>query len=106
MQPTSLTIVLMILSSLLTGGAIGFGFGADWKNWRPVAPGRTVAAGGDFGSMGKGIALLAVLVLVQILCPLLFTTTATKWWVIAGVAAGYGWQRFRRLRSIRASVRH
>jgi hypothetical protein len=49
------------------------------------------------GSMRRTAYLLIALVLVQVVCPMLFTD-GTQWWVSGGVVAGYGAMLFRDLR--------
>ena len=49
------------------------------------------------GSMRRTAYLLLALVLVQLVCPMLFTD-GTQWWVSGGVVAGYACMLFLELR--------
>jgi hypothetical protein len=51
------------------------------------------------GSGLRVAGLVLVLVLIQVICPVLFTRNdGIKWWVSGGVALGYGLMLFRQLR--------
>lgn len=49
------------------------------------------------GSGARIAYFLIVLVIIQFLCPLLFTN-GTQWWISGGVLAGYGFVLYRQLR--------
>ena len=83
------------VAALLAGGLIGVSFGlaqqAAWRRHQRMEQTGKFNTGWAAmpGSMRRVAYLLIALALVQIACPLLFTTT-TQWWVSAGVVAGYG----------------
>jgi hypothetical protein len=87
---------------LISGGLIGAGFGAVQELARRRY--QRLQRGGKFNNVwaaipGSGMRiafLLLALVLVQVICPLLFTQGA-QWWVSGGVVAGYGAMLFRQL---------
>jgi len=95
---------LVQFGGLILGGAIGYAFGTvqnmallrnkqDQERKIPRS-GWTVLP----GSMGRVAILLAILGLIQILCPLFFEGTSTQWLVSAGVMIGYGWTLVHQLR--------
>ena len=55
------------------------------------------------GSMTRVAMLLALLGLIQAVCPMFFVD-GVQWWVSAGVAFGYGAQLFTELRTRRAAL--
>lgn len=55
------------------------------------------------GSMTRVAIMLALLGLIQVVCPMFFVD-GVQWWVSAGVALGYGAQLFTELRARRASL--
>jgi len=55
------------------------------------------------GSMTRVAMLLVALVLVQLVCPLLFTHYS-QWWVSGGVVLGYGVMLWRQLRQRMAGL--
>jgi len=87
--------MLQQIAAVIVGGAIGIGFGkvqdyARRSNERRQAEGKltnplTVMPGAG----GRVALLLLLLVLIQVICPLLFTD-GIQWWVSGGLAAGYG----------------
>lgn len=95
--------LLWSLGGLAIGAVIGVGFGLVQE-----AAGRRLQKlenAGQFGngwsvmpgSMRRVAYLLCALVLVQIICPLLFTD-GTQWWVSGGLVAGYGYRLYLQLR--------
>ena len=85
--------------ALGAGGLIGFTFGvmqtaAARRNEKRQREGKP-------GGWGVGlcvIGLMLALVVIQMICPLLFSDHGTRWWVSAGVLCGYGIVLFRQLR--------
>jgi len=102
MQLTLLAL-LRDLAALGAGGIIGLAFG--WLQHaalrRHEERERTGRLGHGWSLMpGAGVRvayLLVALALVQLACPLLFVN-GVQWIVSAGVASGYGWTLYRRLR--------
>jgi len=106
----------LVISALLTaaafavGGAIGYAFGL----WQLMARLRheKLERAGKFhnawkvmpGSGGRVALFLLFLVLVQWLCPLIFTDSI-KWWVSGGILLGYGTVLLRQLRQRKAEMR-
>ena len=96
--------ILVQVGGLMLGVAIGYAFGAvqniallrnkQDQERKILRSGWTILP----GSMGRVAILLAVLGLVQILCPLFFEGTSTQWLVSAGVMIGYGWTLVHQLR--------
>ena len=88
------------LVGLMAGGMIGAGFGmtqqaARRRYERLQHQGRLRSPWGVMAGSGRrAVYLLMALVLVQMVCPLLFTQ-GTQWWVSAGVTIGYGVLLFR-----------
>jgi hypothetical protein len=93
-------------AGLVAGGVIGIAIGfyqaktMGWKrsgkaceapgplaSWRATWPGR----------LKRVFFVLAVLAMISLACPMLFTQGG-KWWVTAGIGLGYGSLLFRRLR--------
>jgi len=95
-----LMIMVRSLLGLIAGGMIGTGFGmiqeaARRRYERLQHQGRLRSPWGVMAGSGRrAVYLLMALVLVQIVCPLLFTQ-GTQWWVSAGVAIGFGVLLFR-----------
>ncbi len=87
---------------LLAGGGIGFLFGriqefAQKRNQMREDSGKYKNVWSSMpGSFGRVFYLVIALVLVQVLCPLLFTSGG-EWAVSAGVALGYGCVLYRQL---------
>jgi hypothetical protein len=102
METHSLSI-LQCLAGAFVGGAIGYVFGvlqeiaAKRYEQRMREGGLKTAWAVMPGSARRVAALLVVLALVQIACPMLFTE-GVQWWVSGGVALGYGLSLFLRLR--------
>ena len=98
------------LAGLAAGGAIGYAFGllqqvAKRHNEKLEKSGKLRSVWSLIpGSGARVVYLLLTLVLVQWLCPLLFTD-GTQWWVSAGLVAGYGYQLYRELRLRMREVR-
>lgn len=91
------------LSGLVMGGLIGVTFGlvqnAAWRRHQKLEEAGKLKTGWAVmpGSMRRVAYLLVALLLVQILCPLLFTD-GTQWWVSGGVVGGYGCVLYSQLR--------
>lgn len=95
--------LLRSLLALAAGGLIGTGFGflqnralrrnEEAQRLQGIPPRATAV----LGSGRRVAALLILLVLIQVLCPLLFVN-GSQWWVSAGVVFGYGGSLFCRLR--------
>jgi hypothetical protein len=106
---TELLNMLLSILGLIVGGFIGVGFGmvqdaARQRNERLQESGKLKSRWAMIPGSGKRVAyLLLALVLIQIICPLLFNA-GIQWWVSAGVAGGYGWLLFSRLRQRKANV--
>ena len=99
-------VVVRSLAALIAGGVIGLGFGlvqhmALRRNEKLEQRGRLSSGWAVMpGSMKRVAYLLVALVVVQIICPLLFTD-GSQWWVSGGVVVGYGALLFRQLRQAR-----
>ena len=97
---TDLTAIVLCL---IAGGMIGCSFGMIQERARrrheKLAQAGTLKEnfGAMPGSMRRVGYLLIALALVQLVCPLLFTS-ARQWWVSGGVIAGYGYILYRQLR--------
>jgi hypothetical protein len=95
--------IFACFGALAAGGIIGAGFGmiqeaAQRRNQKLLQSGRLNSGWGVMLGSGRRVAfLLITLVLIQLVCPLLFTPS-TKWWVSGGVAGGYGVTLIRQLR--------
>jgi hypothetical protein len=91
------------LTGLLAGGVIGYAFGllqqvAKRRNESLEKGGKLKSAWSLMPGSGVRVAyLLITLVLVQLVCPLLFTD-GTQWWVSGGLVASYGYLLYRELR--------
>jgi hypothetical protein len=91
-------------TGLLAGGVIGYAFGllqqiAKRRNELLEKSGELKSAWSVMPGSGARVAyLLLTLVLVQWICPLLFTDD-TQWWVSAGLVASYGYLLYRELRT-------
>lgn len=104
---------LGILSMLVAAGiglSIGYGFGvlqrtARLKNEERERRGQVKNGWSLMPSSGQRVAyLLIALVVIQVLCPMLFSG-GIEWWVSGGLAVGYGWCLYRDLRVKLASLR-
>jgi hypothetical protein len=91
------------LVGLLAGGVIGLAFGtlqqAALRRHEELEQSGKLKNGWSL-MPGAGVRvayLLIALVLVQLICPLLFSD-GTQWWVSAGLVVGYGWLLYRQLR--------
>ena len=99
-----LIIMLQVGVGLIAGGVIGIGFGlvqdaARRRNEKRQADGKLNTGWAVMPGSGQRVAYLMIaLVLVQIVCPMLFTN-GVQWWVSAGVSGGYGFTLFRQLRA-------
>lgn len=88
---------------VLVGVVIGLGFGmiqdaARRRHEKRQQEGKLGSGWSLMPGSGARVAyLLIALVLIQIICPLLFSA-GTQWWVSGGLVAGYGWVLFRQLR--------
>lgn len=93
---------IISLAAIVVGGAIGVIFGAFQnaalaRNERRSREGKYGSGWAAMpGSMSRVAALLAVLVAIQIFCPLFFRGNV-QWLVSAGVLLGYGASFVRRL---------
>ena len=95
--------ILQIIGGVIAGGVIGLAFG----QLQQIASRKhaTLESKGQFnsgwaimpGSFRRTGFLIIALVLIQMLCPLLFTNGA-QWSVSAGVLVGYGYLLWRQLR--------
>jgi hypothetical protein len=98
-----LTTLAKAMLALLAGGTIGASFGliqqAAWRRHQKLQDTGKFNTGWAVmpGSTRRVAYLLVALVLVQLVCPLLFTD-GLQWSVSAGVASGYGLVLFRQLR--------
>ena len=87
---------------LVAGGGIGYFFGriqemAQRRNQMREDTGKYKSGWVTMpSSMGRVAYLIMALVLVQIICPLMFTN-GTQWSVSGGVALGYGYVLFTQL---------
>jgi len=99
--------IIRPIAALVAGGAIGLTFGmlqnaAVRRNAKLQESGHLKSEWAVMpGSMRRVAWLVVALVLVQILCPLLFTDNS-QWWVSAGVVLGYGSLLFRQFRQRQA----
>ncbi|HWA85968.1 MAG TPA: hypothetical protein VG710_07090 [Opitutus sp.] len=107
MQPTLISIVRDV-SALGAGTLIGLAFGllqqaALRRHEQRERTGGQLTSGWSLmpGAGARVAYLLLALALVQLVCPLLFVD-GVQWVVSAGVAAGYGWTLYRRLRPARS----
>src|ERR1035437_3270179 len=95
--------MLQAMTGLIVGGIIGIGFGliqdaARRRNERKQAAGELKSGWAVMPGSGRRVGyLLVALVLVQIVCPLLFTN-GVQWWVSGGLVAGYGVVLYLQLR--------
>jgi hypothetical protein len=84
------------LTALIAGGVIGLGFGtlqnaALRQNEERERTGKFKNGWSLMPGSGVRVAyLLVTLVIVQVVCPILFSD-GTQWWVSGGLLAGYGW---------------
>jgi hypothetical protein len=105
---TELSNMFLSILGLISGGFIGVGFGivqdaARRRIERLQQSGKLKSRWALIPGSGKRVAfLLVALVLIQIVCPLLFNS-GIEWWVSSGVAGGYGWLLFSRLRQRKAN---
>ncbi|HTB79756.1 MAG TPA: hypothetical protein VK717_02590 [Opitutaceae bacterium] len=89
--------------AVLVGVVIGLGFGliqdaARRRHEKRQQEGKLVSGWSLMPGSGTRVAyLLIALIIIQIICPLLFSA-GTQWWVSGGLAAGYGWVLFKQLR--------
>jgi hypothetical protein len=95
--------IILSIVGLAAGGAIGYGFGliqdaAARRNQRLEDGGKLNNGWAVMpGSMRRVSYLIIALVLVQFICPLVFTN-GTQWWVSGGVVGGYGFVLYSQLR--------
>jgi len=95
--------ILRITTGLGAGALIGYAFGllqnaALRHHQRLEQEGKLKSGWSLMPGSGARIAyLLCALLVVQLICPLLFTG-GTQWVVSAGVVLGYGWMLFIQLR--------
>ena len=98
------------LTGLLAGGVVGYAFGllqqvAKRRHEALVRSGKLKNVWSLMPGSGARVAyLLITLVLVQAICPLLFTD-GTQWWVSGGLVASYGYLLYRELRVRMREVR-
>jgi hypothetical protein len=97
-------------AGLFAGGSIGLFFGviqdaARRRHKKLEQQGKLTNAWSIIPGSGARIAyLLIALLVIQVICPLLFTTS-TKWWVSGGLAAGYGWSLLQNVLRLRKANR-
>jgi hypothetical protein len=95
--------ILRYTAGLIAGGMIGVGFGmvqelALRRNQCRQESGALRSGWAVMpGSMRRVAALLVALVIVQIVCPMLFTN-GVQWWVSGGLLLGYGAMLLRQFR--------
>lgn len=95
--------VVRITLALLAGLGIGLTFG--WIQQAALRRNEARQQSGDLnngwavmpGSMRRVAGLMIALVIIQFLCPLLFSD-GIQWWVSGGLVLGYGSLLYRRLR--------
>ena len=96
---------LSIFSSLLglaAGSGIGYAFGllqaaALRRNEQRQREGKLNSGWSLMPGAGARVSyLLITLLVIQVICPLLFSD-GTQWWVSGGVMLGYGWTLYRQL---------
>ncbi len=91
------------LVSLVAGGLVGVSFGllqeAAARRHQKLEDTGKLKSGWTLmpGSFTRVAYLMIALVLVQIVCPLLFSD-GCQWWVSGGVVAGYGCVLYTQLR--------
>jgi hypothetical protein len=89
------TNMLASVTAVIVGGIIGAGFGmiqnkARRKNEERQTKGELTSGWAVMPGSGTRVAyFLVALVLIQWICPLLFSD-GTQWWVSGGVVLGYG----------------
>jgi hypothetical protein len=102
--------VFRFSAALFVGGVIGLGFGviqnaARLRNERRQQAGKLNDGWSIMPGSGARVAYLLIsLVIIQIVCPLLFTA-GTQWWVSGGLVAAYGWSLFQNLQGQRKAAR-
>lgn len=103
-MPTNLTTMLVAIAALLVGVMIGLAFGmiqdaARRRNEKRQQAG-TLKSGWSVmpGSGARVMYLVIALVLIQFICPRLFSSGGVQWWVSGGLALGYGYTLFVQLR--------
>ncbi len=105
------TDILRPMAGLMAGGLIGVGFGlvqdlALRRHQRLQQSGRLNSGWAVMpGSMRRVAALLVSLLVIQFLCPVLFTD-GVEWWVSAGLLAGYAAMLLRQFRLRRSQLLH
>jgi hypothetical protein len=98
----SLVNILRVLLALAAGGLTGYAFGVIQNAARLRHEKRQLE--GKFnngwsiipGSGARITYLLVALLLIQVICPLIFTD-GVQWTVSGGVVLGYAWTLFRQL---------
>lgn len=109
-MPTTISDLFLSTLALAGGAMIGYAFGllqavARRRHEERERAGRLKDGWSLMPGSGARVAyLLLALVLVQLICPLLFSD-GTQWFVSGGVAVGYGWTLFRELRRRMAAGR-
>ncbi len=99
------------IAGVVLGGIVGVSFGlvqqAAWRRHQKLEQSGQFNSGWAVipGSMRRVAYLLVALVLVQLLCPLLFSD-GVQWWVSGGVVAGYGLMLYTHLRQRLAQQPH
>jgi hypothetical protein len=106
---THLIDIARCLAALTAGGVIGLGFGtlqnlALRRNEERERAGKFKNGWSLIPGSGTRVAyLLVALLIVQVICPILFSD-GTQWWVSGGLLAGYGWNLLQNLRRRRAQL--
>ena len=101
--------ILRITVSFLVGASIGYGFGllqtaARLQNQVKEAGGQIKSIWRLMPGSGQRVAyLLLTLVLIQIVCPMLFSE-GIQWWVSGGLLLGYGYTLTLRIVQLRREL--
>ena len=102
-MPAEIINMVQELSGVAVGTVIGLGFGkvqdaARRHNEKKQAEGKLSNGWSVMPGSGARVAyFLIVLIIIQLICPLLFRD-GVQWWVLSGVAAGYGYMLYTQLR--------
>ncbi|MGA3007909.1 MAG: hypothetical protein ABSE59_08460 [Opitutaceae bacterium] len=102
--------ILSSSAALLVGGTIGLAFGtlqdaARRRHEKLLQEQKLSNLWAIIPGSGARVAyLLVALLLIQIICPLLFTA-GIQWWVSGGLLAGYGWSLLQNVLRLRKANR-